>query len=93
MDTEKILLRNLSKLKSLFNDFSRNAESNDSKEAFISAEKQCDDIISKIENQNFHEASRLWNALMYFSNDSIGISENFLSKFEPLKQQVINSGL
>lgn len=93
MYSEKMLKRYLVKLSILFDDFVQLSESIETADAFNSAKNQCSKIIHIVESQDITEATNNWRALMYYVDDSITITEEFLEMYQPLRQKIINSGL
>ena len=93
MYSEKLLLKALASLNNVFEEFYVSANTQDRKHVFESAMNQCNVVSNTIKSGESNVAKDQWRALMYFSDDSIGPSEEFLEKYEPLRQKVINFGL
>ena len=91
--SRKILLSSLNSLSDLFKDCANSATTNERRETFQSGIKQCELIITNINTNDISKAASTWASLMCFSNDSVGGSEQFLAKYQPLKQKIINAGL
>jgi hypothetical protein len=93
MHSEKLLLKALSSLTKMFEEFYRASNVQDRQKVFESAMNQCNKISAAVKSGEINLAKNQWRALMYFSNDSIGPSEEYLAKYEPLRQKIINFGL
>ena len=93
MYSEKLLLRAITSLRIIFEKFSTSSGLENRKDVFISATSQCDIIINAVERNDISSAKDSWRVLMQFADDSIGPSEEFLDKYEPIRQKIINAGL
>jgi hypothetical protein len=93
MNSEKVLYRSLNALLRLFDELAVSSASIEGRESFLSAKQQCNIIITAIQNNETQEAKSKWRILMHYADDSIGGSELFLEKYQPLKQKIINAGL
>ena len=93
MHSEKLLLKALESLSNVFQEFYQETEKEERKKVFEYAMNQCNEISDSVKSGEIKLAKDQWRALMYFSDDSIGPSEKFLSKYMPLRQKIINFGL
>ena len=93
MISEKMLLRNLSLLQTLFEGYAADADSEDISEVFLSASRQCEKIITEVTNGDISKACTSWQALQYYADDSIGFYKDFSSKYSAISYKIINFGL
>lgn len=93
MYSEKRLIKALKSLEELFVQQAGSNKSSHLTNSFISAKNQTGAIIKFIQADDISAALNAWRALAYFTDDSIGPSEKFLEKYEPIKQKVVNAGL
>jgi len=92
MLSEEKLLKALRNLCDLFERSSNEANTEEKMEAYNSGHQQCKVIIAYVENKQISSATNAWKALEYFANDSIGGTESFLKKYQPIRQSIVNSG-
>ncbi|MDO3383141.1 hypothetical protein [Gilvimarinus algae] len=90
---KKLLTKNFLALEKVFFHFYLLSISDTNKSAFLSASTQCKSILNLIDEDDYEKATQEWYTLMHFSDDSVPISEEYLEKYTPLKQRIINSGL
>ena len=63
------------------------------KDAFSDAQSMATKILTLIEAEDYEEAIYLWKLLEHYSDESLPITEEFLSNYMPIRQSVINFGL
>jgi hypothetical protein len=89
----KMLIRSLDKLIALFEQYETRCAEIYEKSAFSCAANITSEIKSMVEANDYNAALRKWQALEYYCNDSLPHPEDFLSKYMPIRQSLINFGL
>lgn len=93
MISKKNLARKIQALIALLKDCESLADQQWKKEAFLDAYSMCMSVATSIDSDDYGEAVRLWRQLERFVNDSIPTDEDFLSRYMPLRQSIINFGM